>query len=112
MVRSLKADPVVFALTGEHHPRSPGRLVDRLEACGWTRSRLSSFVAGRIAAGQPWPVPVPGDLVEDGYARLSAEITDARTELGLLGITARPAPARPLTVEERRLVAERPPHWA
>ena len=112
MALSLKGDPVVFALTGEHHPRSPGRLVERLEACGWTRPRLNSFVAERIAAGQPWPVPVPGDLVENGYARLSAEITDARTELGLLGIVARPAPARPLTPEERRLVADRPPHWA
>lgn len=111
-VRFLKADPLLFALIGEKHPLTEGSLVERLSACGWSPKKVIAFAAACATRGEPWPVKVPDELVEDGFAQFAAALTDARTELGLLGRHVGSAPRRPLTAEERRLVSECPPHWS
>lgn len=106
-----KADPLVYALTGEEHARTPGDLLARLAACGWSLDRLAALRDARRSAGEGWPFTVPAHLLECGYAAFAAALVQARGELGLDGLTVPPPPSRPLNADERRLSADRPPHW-
>jgi hypothetical protein len=73
---------------------------------------LRAAVAARRAAGEPWPHPLPDDLRRGlGAAQWLAALTGLRNLLDL-----DPAPDRPVLsdrapdAEERRLLAEVPPH--
>ena len=107
----IGVDAVAFALTGERVTLAAGPVVERLAALGWTQERVIALRDDRFRAGQPWPVPVPREFVPGGFAAFVAELAHARSELGLDVVRHAPAPTRPLNTDERRLVADRPPHW-
>lgn len=103
------------ALTGEELPL---RAEDVLALCaelvtfGWDRERLGELRQQRQLTRQPWPFPVPMEARRQlGFARFDARLALLRQALGLSG----QAPARQGTrawgEAERRLAADRPPHW-
>lgn len=63
-------------------------------------------------AGGVWPHPVPPELTRPvGAAAFLSLLKALRAQLGLTGTVARPpAVPRPLTPDERRLLADKPPH--
>lgn len=107
---------VAYALTGSRLPGDPvgpepRALADALARSGWDSGRLAELRSARIAAELPWPVPVPSEIRGDlGPAQLQAVLGTLIDRLGLRstrtgGSGAPPGPA------ERRLLADRPPHW-
>ena len=104
------------ALTGERLPvvnADPVGLLAELAELGWDRARLLELRASRRRARQPWPFPVDQQAVRDiGFARFDARLAELREGLAM-DAEVRPAHLndRPLDADERRLVAERPPHW-
>lgn len=109
---SLEIDPIGFALTGDQIPMGDSSLVERLAAAGWHADRIAGFRDERLAAGLPWPVEVPSGLRQHGYAAHAAAVSRARELLGLGAMrSVPPAPDRAWTADERRLAADRPPHW-
>ncbi len=111
------AELVALALTGERLPLDqvePAGLPDSLTALGWDGGRLREFRRSCMRQGRPWPVQVPVDEVRElGFARFQALLAQAREAMGLTGAVpaAPPAGGRPLGADERRLLADRPPHW-
>lgn len=99
-----------FALTGEWldltevESPEPDALLAELAAAGWSGVRLAE------ATRQPRQVPA-GVVAALGAARFWAVLVDLRRRVGAVGEVRLPAAARPLTVDERRLTADRPPHW-
>ncbi len=99
-----------FALTGEwldlppvERP-DPEVLLAQLAEAGWSGARLIE------AARQPHQVPT--DVVAGlGAAQFWAVLVDVRRRVGAGSEVRPPAAARPLTADERRLTADRPPHW-
>lgn len=99
------------ALVGEQLPIDPGDPLAGLASAGWDRDALHRHADRVRSAGGVWPHPVAEELrLRVGSARLLAAVQAAQTALGLLGTPARPAAARPLTADERRLLADVPPH--
>lgn len=117
------AELVASALTGElvSAGESAGSGVEHAElqevrelltAAGWDRDRLVEQRRQRQAAGEPWPFPVPiEELRQVGFARFDALLAAVRTDLGLDGLRPAAPARRPLSADEQRLSAERPPHW-
>lgn len=75
---------------------------------------LNRHVHATVAAGQPWPHPVPADLMAGlGRAQFTAALGELRVTLHLNGparvATGRSSAARP-TAAEQRLLDEVPPH--
>lgn len=110
---------VAFALTGQlaeppgaQPSGRPEDLLAALAALGMDADRLDAIRAGRVGAGQPWPVPVPAELRQGlGPAQLLATIQACREMLGLRQRQARVRDASaPLDPGDRRLLAELPPH--
>ncbi len=89
------------------------RLVAQLAERGWNAERIGELARGRAVSGKPWPFQIP-DAARSGLgaAQLHAALLAARTALGLDVLDPRP-PARPrgLTADERRLLADVPPHY-
>ena len=81
---------------------------------GWLREQ--GIDAGEIArsrrdAGQEWPFPVPAEWPrEAGFARWSAAIDEAHRLLGVDLTFLPPSNRTSLTADERRLLADVPPH--
>jgi len=109
---------LAFALVGvdlESAPRpSPDAsvLAAELAAAGWTRARIAAHARSEFDAGRPWPHPIP-DALRAGLsaAQLHAALGRARDELDLAVLDRRPPSSRTvLTADERRLMAEVPPH--
>lgn len=75
---------------------------------------LHEHVRSTLAAGQPWPHPVPPDLMAGlGYAQFAAALGQLRVALdlnGRAGVAAEQDPATRQSVVERRLLDEVPPH--
>ncbi|WP_425308251.1 hypothetical protein AADG42_05665 [Ammonicoccus fulvus] len=99
-----------FALTGEWLELPPAELPDpetllaQLADAGWSGERLAE------AARQSHQVPA--DVVATlGAAQFWAVLVDLRRRVGATGEVRPPAMTRPLTADERRLAADRPPHW-
>lgn len=104
------------ALTGEELPVSSPELPDlvaELAALGWDASCLVAMRRWRQEERLPWPFPVDTATVRRvGFARFEARLAELRGMLGLSGETSRAHVVdRPLDADERRLAAERPPHW-
>jgi len=102
-----------LALTGRRlQLSSPQHLADDLRQAGFDGDALVRLRRERQAAGEPWPYPVPlHERRAIGFARFDAALADARSALGLSGLTDAVRAKRPLSAEERRLAADRPPHW-
>jgi hypothetical protein len=82
-------------------------LVSDLAAAGWNRERISEVAT----AATVWPFP--GDLADGvGPAQYAAALRQVRSELGLDGLAAPVVSTRSdLTADERRLMADVPPHY-
>ncbi len=110
---SALAEAIGVALTGQSGLLStvdPDPLAALAERA-WGRDRLVAHAEETLAAGGVWPHIVPDALrARVGSARLFAVLQRVQVELGLFGRTAAPAPRRPPTADERRLLSEVPPH--
>jgi hypothetical protein len=108
---------LVYALLGERRPDlgvqdAPDldRLIDALIRAFGGREALTSAVQTAQRDRSPWPVPLPGDLAAGlGSAQFWAALTHLRDRLAPRP-TANPPQPRALTPEERRLLADVPPH--
>ena len=103
------------ALTGEPLPVA-GDATDvgaELAGLGWDVERLTVLREERMRRRLPWPSPADLEVRRElGFARFDALLARVRNELGLAGTRSRAqAPVRPLNADERRLLADRPPHW-
>lgn len=100
-----------LALTGQDLPLE-GDLVAALAAQGWEPEDLHRLRLERQRANQPWPFPVPLDAIREvGFARFDARLAQVRHDLGLTGLVPSAPAQRNLDADERRLTADRPPHW-
>ncbi len=107
-----------FALVGEALPLGTqqrpdvAQLIVALDEAGWPRTRISEHAHDVRGAGLPWPHPVPAELRAGmSPAQLAAALRAVRDALDLTGLTAHAPSARSaLTPDERRLIAEVPPH--
>lgn len=109
---------LAYALTGadlslgvQDGPDVP-QLAEQLAASGWTPQRIAAQARERGERGEAWPHPIPDALRAGlGAAQLLAALGRARTELGLVGLDQRgPSRRTALTGDERRLLADLPPH--
>ena len=113
----LASEPVELgrALTGEELPLTASdlmALVAELEALGWGAARMVDLRHQRQVTRQPWPLPVPiGARRDIGFARFDARLAELRSLLGLSGQRAALQGPGVWTEAERRLAADRPPHW-
>lgn len=107
------ASALAFALTGERLALSAvDSLDDELAAAGFPPHVLGEIRAGRQHDELVWPFPVPIDERRSlGFARFDAALADARKALGLDGLVPAKPAVRQLNADERRLAADRPPHW-
>lgn len=79
---------------------------------GWDAARLFDLRQQRQATRAPWPFPVPIEARRElGFARFDARLSDLRQLLGLSGQQAATQTVRVWGETERRLAADRPPHW-
>lgn len=94
-------------------PPTAADLVAALSAAGVDRAQLETHKAERQAAGLPWPHPVPAELRPDiGAAQFFSALRQVTDDLEVHSWqVSGPAPTRPLTADERRLLADVPPHW-
>lgn len=107
------ARAVGLALTGQADrlDRITPDVLAALHDAGWDAERILAHAEAVLAAGGVWPHPVPEELrARVGSARLFAVLQRAQQELGMFGRAAAPAPRRPLTADERRLLNDVPPH--
>lgn len=90
----------------------PDALRAALAAAGWDAGRLGAHAAARRARGEPWPHPVPDALRRGlGAAQFHAALARLRGDLGLDAVEVRPPSRRTaLDADERRLLADVPPH--
>lgn len=90
-------------------PGTP-KVAQLIASLGGAESLRDDVLEARAAG--PWPVAVPAELrLGLGAAQFAAVWTALLTELGPLTTNARPVVAdRALTADERRLLADRPPH--
>lgn len=109
---------IAYALTGADLPLGGQAAPDldafarQLDEQGWDAERLGAH-AREAAASGPWPHPVPDALRAGlGAAQLHAAIAGARARFGLEVLTVLPPSRRTaLTPDERRLLADVPPHF-
>ncbi len=119
------ADALGFALTGAWLDLSPDPaagfpdpvsgadgLLALLAAAGWTRDRIADHASAEQTAERAWPHHIPHDRRGGlGAAQIHAALASARTALGLDGTLAtRPSGRTRLNADERRLLADVPPH--
>ena len=109
---------LAFALVGEDlslgvRPAPDiAALAAELSEAGWTPERVAAHARSVQEGGRPWPHPIPDALRAGlGAAQLFAALGRAREELGVAVLDPRPPSGRTaLTADERRLLADVPPH--
>lgn len=116
MTDSQVARALARALTGEDLPVGSvdaEALAGELALLGWDAERLHQLRSERMAAQQAWPFVVDVEVQRAfGFARFAARLAQLRELLGASGkVEVPPAPTRPMNADERRLAADRPPHW-
>lgn len=79
-------------------------LVAELSAAGFSPDRVRSLAAHRHA--------VPEELMTGiSYAQFAAVLPELRAKVGAGSKVVPPSTRRALDADERRLMADRPPHW-
>lgn len=117
MVRRLASEPVELgrALTGEELPlvaSDLAALAAELSTLGWDPARLADLRQQRQATRQPWPFLVPLEARRElGFARFAARLAQLRELVGLSGQKRALQGNSAWSEAERRLAADRPPHW-
>jgi len=109
---------IAYALVGaelsldENGAADPDAVVAGLAGLGWTAERVGAHAREVVASEQPWPHPVPEQLRAGcGPAQLHAAVARTRELLGLTTLEVRtPSRRTRLTADEKRLLAEVPPH--
>ena len=86
-------------------------VLDALEGAGWGAEAIRTIAYDRSTAEEPWPFPVGRDVVAAGPAQWYALLREARMLLGLDGEVRPPSTRTALSADERRLLADVPPHW-
>lgn len=114
----MVADPSLVsaltrALTGRAVPLSgSGSLPEQLAEAGFDAVTLQGLREQRQEARLPWPFEVPlEERRAIGFARFDAALATLRQETSLTGLRPTRPASRALNTDERRLVADRPPHW-
>jgi len=113
-------DALAYALTGvtwtfaTEGPDAPDMsdIADRMAASGWPAERVAAHARETLDSDGVWPHPIAPDLLAElGAARFQAALADLRRRLGVWLLTTRPPSRRTvLDADERRLLAEVPPH--
>jgi hypothetical protein len=102
-----------YAELGEQAAPDLRGLAQALESAAGDDS-LPRHVRETLEAGEPWPHPVPADLMTGlGYAQFSAALAQLRSELDLTrpaGMPPRVGASQPLSPADRRLLDDVPPH--
>lgn len=95
-------------------PPTPRQVAEALTAAGWDRQRLADLVRERQTAEVPWPFPVAAEQRPGiGAAQFVSVLRQVTDHLDVHSWQhTGPAPDRPLTADERRLLADVPPHWS
>lgn len=109
---------VGFALTGERlavpeqSAVTAARVVGWLGEQGWPASRVQDHRRRMIEREELWPHPLPEDLIpRGGMAQFHALLAEVRNALDVSGAVPRlRASDTRLTADDRRLLAEVPPH--
>lgn len=99
-------------LVGVQRAPDAARLAADLVSAGWPPERVAAHARATLASGEAWPHPIPDALRAGlGAAQLLAALRRVRAELGLAALESR-APSRrsALDADERRLIADAPPH--
>ena len=110
------ASLLAYALTGETLPirDTDGSTTDflaALEEAGWPADRVVRAANQAWEQETCWPHPLPAHSLDSvGPAQWYAALTQVRAELGLDAIQQAPSKRTTLTGDERRLMAEVPPH--
>ena len=103
------------ALTGQELPLTashPAALAAELVALGWDHARLADLRRQRQRTRQPWPFAIPLEARRElGFARFDARLAQLREVVGLSGQERALQSNRAWGDAERRLAADRPPHW-
>jgi hypothetical protein len=109
---ALTGEALAEGATDEVVGPVPEVLVAALASSGWDEDRLRAHRARCQQTEQPWPHPLPPDVVRTlGAGQLHAVLASVRKLTGLTGLhrTHRVGPAV-LGPAEQRLLADRPPH--
>lgn len=109
---------LIFAITGERTADADLQQRPELAAVGAELAdrsgglpQLRADIGARRAAGEPWPYPIPDDLRQGlGAAQLLAAVAELRRRLQLDEPEHPVLSDRPPDAEERRLLADVPPH--
>lgn len=107
---ATRATPVDQATTADL-PTGPDDLLALMAQAGWSAAALRHHALTTWQAGQAWPDrldPATSRLL--GPARWSALVRALADRLELGGVATAPSRRRRLTPDERRLLAEVPPH--
>lgn len=101
---------VAFALTGVDVGEGGGDWRDRLAALGWTTARIAQHVRQCREENVPWPHAVPAEARGGiGAAQVLAAVASVASEFSSPEVGMRSV-GQVLTADERRLLAEVPPH--
>nr|NLI50253.1 hypothetical protein [Propionibacterium sp.] len=109
---------LAFALTGVELPLGlqdrpdTEALLRELRSSGWSPESLADHARRRLAASETWPHPIPDALRRGlGAAQLLAALGEVRAALNVSVLEERgPSRRSALTADERRLLADVPPH--
>ncbi|MCL2470287.1 MAG: hypothetical protein FWF25_00890 [Propionibacteriaceae bacterium] len=105
-----------YALTGEEMSLPDGdgsanSFLAGLEEAGWPPARVRAHAKAAWDNEQPWPHPLPEHSLDRiGAAQWYAKLAAVRVVLGLDAVRMPPSRRTTLSAEEKRLVAEVPPH--
>ncbi len=111
-------EALAWALTGQRFDLKADapdtvELLAQLAGLGWPTERIRRHAGEIIENGGHWPHPIPAELRQGlGAAQLAANIALARKECQLEALVMLPpSPRTELDADERRLMAEVPPHY-
>ncbi|MDR2896547.1 MAG: hypothetical protein LBV30_07865 [Propionibacteriaceae bacterium] len=117
-----RGDLILQALTGQACPLGQSdclrqamtaeQILEALAGIGWTADELRNHAIQCWQSDQVWPHPIdPAQLHTLGAACWLALLAEVRQRLHLDHVTNLPSRRQLLNADERRLLAEVPPHF-